>query len=349
MSGKLIVVVGGQFGSEAKGHVTEYLARKADPKHGLMSIRVAGSNAGHTVYDDNGNRLALRHVPVGVVLERGQLALAAGSEIDPEVLEAEIHHLEGLGHSVRSRLLIDPQATVITPDHQAAETYITTGTTGKGIGAARAARLLRQADTVASYDGMWLGTETNVATEAKQVLHEGGTVIIEGTQGFGLGLHAGWYPHSTSSDCRATDFLAMAGLSPWASYVRDFEVWVVYRVHPIRIAGNSGPLYGETTWDELRIKPEFTTVTKKMRRVGLWDEDLAQRAFIANGGPSPYVYTALMFLDYAFPELKGRSTVEAVPRGATMSWLKALAKGTGIDHFSLLGTGPFSMINLRES
>lgn len=299
VGGKLQVIVGGQFGSEAKGHVAAQLAKKDGD---LLAIRVAGNNAGHCVVDEAGEKWKLRHVPVAAVANPDAvLAIAAGSEVDPAVLHSEISSLEAAGYKVQERLMIDPQATLMEGKYLDTEVSILSGTTGKGIGAARAARALRQAQLVGRF-GDWLDGISlySVAAVAREHLAKGGAIQIEGTQGFGLGLHAGWYPHCTSSDCRAIDFLAMAGISPWSSTISELDIWVVLRTFPIRIAGNSGPLKGETTWDKLGLDPEWTTVTNKVRRVGEWDPDLARSAVQANGDD---VSVALMQVDYLFPEI----------------------------------------------
>ena len=129
-------------------------------------------------------------------------------------------------------------------------------------------------------------------------------VVIEGTQGYGLGLHTKHYPQCTSSDCRAIDFLAMAGISPWGHIV---EVWAVARMFPIRVAGNSGYLKGETTWEALGLPPEYTTVTQKVRRVGEWDPVLVAEAVRANGG-APHVRLALTMTDQRWPDLRDVNT-----------------------------------------
>lgn len=44
----------------------------------------------------------------------------------------------------------------------------------------------------------------------------------------------------------------------------------VMRPYPIRVAGDSGDIYPdqvETSWDEIGVEPELTTVTGKIRRV----------------------------------------------------------------------------------
>ena len=53
MAGRLIAVVGGQYGSEGKGAVAGYLSATSEAP--FMGIRVAGPNAGHTVYGKGPN------------------------------------------------------------------------------------------------------------------------------------------------------------------------------------------------------------------------------------------------------------------------------------------------------
>jgi hypothetical protein len=142
------------------------------------------------------------------------------------------------------------------------------------------------------------------------------SVIIEATQGYGLGLHAGWYPKCTSRDVRAIDALAEVGISPWQPGVDRVLVWVVFRPFPIRVAGDSGELRNETSWDDLGLPPEYTTVTQKVRRVGMWDPDLARQALWANGQTMPgnlnngVVRPVMMFADYIDSTLAGLEKVE---------------------------------------
>ena len=307
--GTLRVVVGGQYGSEAKGAVTGWLAHQLRAvQEPIIAVRVAGPNAGHSVVDPTGKKWALRQIPVAAVTNKGaKLVIAAGSEIDPPVLDAEITALDSAGFAVSKRLLIDGSATVITDDHKHEEGNAALteriGSTGKGIGAARASRVMRQAVTWEELSDSFQVTDTARYLQAQAV--EGDHILIEGTQGFGLGLHTENYPQTTSSDCRAIDFLAMCGLSPWGPGITDFQVWVVARAFPIRVAGNSGPLYEETTWEQLGLPSELTTVTQKVRRVGRWDQSLIQQAIWANGGPSQFVRLAYTMADQRFSRLAG--------------------------------------------
>lgn len=349
MSGKLTCVVGGQYGSESKGRVAGYLGRDG----GVTAVRVAGPNAGHTAYDARGHKWALRQIPVVAVTNpHAHLVIGQGSEIDLDVLADEIKRLDDAGFGVTHRLYIDHTATIVTPEMKEAEGHYggeltkRLGSTGKGVGAARSERIWRRAPVAADIDDL---DTCDTVGMLERCLAAGDHVLIEGTQGYGLGLHAGYYPFCTSSDCRAVDFLAMAGLSPWAPCVGELEVWVVARTFPIRVAGNSGPLYGETTWADLArmsngyIKPEQTTVTQMERRVGMWDAGLARSAVLANGGPT--VHVALAMFDYLYPYLAGATEVAVLSEGA-WSRIKAYEADLGA-RIGLIGTGPDSNIDLR--
>jgi adenylosuccinate synthase len=363
--GLIHVVVGGQFGSEAKGHVTAWLTKELSQIKAV--VRVAGPNAGHTAVL-NGKQWAFRQIPCAAIADPGiNLVIGAGSEIDPFVLAAEIDQLRGLGMDVRERLIIDDQATVIEDRHRNAEALggsgtgegsliETIGSTGKGVGAARANRIMRDAHTWGEYrkgfasNDPLKGLATGDTTHVLQTLLHGGDIIIEGTQGYGLGLHAGYYPYCTSSDCRAIDFLAMAGITP--TFENQVRIWPVFRTYPIRVAGNSGPMHRETTWEELAeqsggyIQPERTTVTQKIRRVGEWDSMLAQRAMQANGSTgwdARGIYPVLTFFDYVFPKLAGvtdRYVLED-DHYATISFYEAALQ----HRIAAVGTGPDSMIS----
>jgi len=188
----------------------------------------------------------------------------------------------------------------------------------------------------------------------RQRLVIGGNVQIEGTQGYGLGQHAGFYPYCTSSDCTAMDFLAMAGCPPWLATPDDLEIWVVYRTLPIRVAGNSGPLRHETTWEQVGQPEEYTTVTRKVRRVGLWDAVLARQAFLANGHQAgrANVFAALTMADYLAPGLAGCRNLGEIPDQSVHDQFDQIVSRYSKDIGALIrvvGTGPASVIDLRSS
>lgn len=350
--GTLDIVVGGQFGSEGKGAVGAWLARNTDTE---VAVRVAGPNAGHSAVDDKGVKWALRQIPVAAVVNHHlDIVLGAGSEIDENVLADEIQRLEAAGIPVTDRLYIDRSATVLTPSHIAQESggdiNARLGSTAKGIGAARADRIWRQAETwgVEDHaDALVRVGGVDTVKFLRSSLAIGLRVMLEGTQGYGLGLHTQNYPKCTSSDCRAVDFAAMAGVSPWAD-AGTTNAWVVLRTYPIRVAGNSGELHGELEWDTLsqisrgHIKPELTTVTQKTRRIGAWDPELAHEAIQANGGDSARV--ALTFFDYWYPELAGLTYPEALTPEHRVQI--EIVQNEINSEVELLGTGPDTMIFL---
>ena len=323
------VVVGGQFGSEGKGHFVAQLAKRLG--HPAV-VRTGGPNAGHTAYDKAGREWKLRQVPAAAVTSHGPLGIAAGSEIDLDVLESEVLALDEAGHDVSNRITVDAQATIVTDEHAAvdfSQLRERIGSTGKGIGAARADRIMRVASLY--------GGEGDTVGMLRRHMKHGHPVIIEASQGWGLGLHAGFYPFCTSRDVRAIDAMAEVGLSPAECKV---VTWVVFRPHPIRVAGNSGPLKSETSWVDLGIEPEYTTVTGKVRRVGAWDGELARAAMRANGGPGAWVRPVLMFADYVDPSIHG---VKKMPNGMIWPAFKGFEDDLETE-IHAFGTGPSTLI-----
>lgn len=360
---KIEVVVGGNAGSESKGHAAAYLALG---KESYTVVRVAGPNAGHSAYGViDGVKYALCQVPVaGVTNLDCKLVIAAGSEIDPEVLNREVDALDAAGYRATERLIIDSSATFMKPEYAQREQengmWERLGSTAHGIGEARAERIMRRAltwgqalalpeyaDLRAKYQG-----STMVRTDRylRSQLAEGHDVMIEGTQGYALGLHGKHYPKCTSSDTRSIDFLAMAGLSPWGLPDTTVEPWVVIRTYPIRVAGNSGDLGTELTWEELGertngyIKPELTTVTKKIRRIFDWNPELVREAIEANGGPE-VCQVFLGFFDYWYPELAGKNSRDDLT-AEHLSRLDQVARDIGV-YPAVIGTGADSRIDLR--
>lgn len=308
------VVAGGQFGSEGKGQIAGFICNQLAIKDlNTICVRVGGPNAGHTVYSIRDQKeWKFRHVPVAAVTHPTcHLHLGPGSEVDFAVLKEEIDLLEKDGYSIRDRISVSPHATVLKPEYIEEERLDFSlkehGSTHKGIGKARVERLHRTALTVK--DDTFHSRECGVIVWEPDY-HAFDRIVIEGTQGYGLGLHTKYYPYTTSGDARASDFLCQANICPWDSH-HKIQVTLVFRTYPIRIAGNSGPLHGETSFEDLGLDPEFTTVTKKKRRIGTWDPDLVETAIKDN---CPH-YIALNFCDYVNPELHMETNTEKIYNG----------------------------------
>ena len=315
------VIVGGQFGSEGKGKVAHFLAKKQGAS---VAVRVGGSNAGHTAYDEEGRKHTFRHLPTAALLPDVLCVLGPGSLIDPGVLAEEIDRI-GLPPE---RLRIDPMAFVMTEEHRAQEAASglteRIGSTASGTGAALVERIERlSSDNLARCHPLLqrfvAGPVRNVLREA---LDRNERVIVEGTQGFGLSnLQAADYPKATSRDTTAATFVAEAGISP----LDVDEVVLVIRAFPIRVAGDSGPLPKETTWEEVgsltnqRELLEHTTVTGCIRRVGEFHPAVVQAAIVANA-PTCIV---LNHVDYIGP--RSSEFVESVETsiGRRVDWIGA--------------------------
>lgn len=357
MTGKIQVIVGGQFGSEGKGHCAAELAiREAE----MLAIRTGGPNAGHTAYGElprPGARLGtsesreykLRQVPVAsVVNPRATCAISARSLVQLDLVEREAKET---GVPV---VVIDQAATILEPAHIAVEEgddALAWGSTRKGIGAARMDRIHRTARTFADAVPTLISNklvEADVAQLARNFLNGGATVQIEAAQGYGLGLHTGFYPKTTSADCRAIDALADVGISPWEFPTAEFEVWVVTRPYPIRVAGESGPLKYETSWQALGLPAERTTVTNKVRRVGEWDAQLVAEAVRANGMRGVKLW--MNMADHVFPYLSGLTSIHSLAvheRTEVRKWLDTITVQTGASVYAL-GTGPSTAIFLGD-
>lgn len=80
------------------------------------------------------------------------------------------------------------------------------------------------------------------------------------------------------------------------------DIILTIRTFPIRVEGNSGELKNELGWERLKQIPEFTSVTKKVRRVAEFDAEIVLRAIMSNR-PTKIV---LNHLDYI--EKEKRST-----------------------------------------
>jgi adenylosuccinate synthase len=290
------IVFGGQFGSEGKGKVALYFARKEKAKY---CVRVGGPNSGHTAYL-NTERLVFRTLPTGVVDEAVTAVLPAGSYIDLPILKQE---MEIMGLS-SERLLIDENAVVISDSFKVAEGAAkmrqSIGSTESGTCAAVIARIERGKGSrllARDFDEL-----KPFICDTKAILRRacdhGEKVIIEGTQGFGLSLlHTAEYPYATSRDTSASAFLSEVGLSPFDVE----EIVMVIRTFPIRVSGDSGPMRDEITWDVLRKElrrtddmTEHTPCTNRIRRVARFDAEVVRRS-IASNRPNVVV---LNHLDY---------------------------------------------------
>lgn len=134
---KSIAIIGGQWGDEGKGKLTDYFAQKAD----LVIRWTGGDNAGHTIEFDN-KQFKLSIIPSGVFNNASLSVIAAGCVVNLKKLVFEIEYLQSNNIDC-DNLCISSRCHVIFPYHlfqdQAEEAYRQQNqisTTKRGIGPA---------------------------------------------------------------------------------------------------------------------------------------------------------------------------------------------------------------------
>jgi len=323
------VLIGGQYGSEGKGHIAAYLSGEYD-----VLVRVGGPNAGHTVSGTSG-LYTYHHLPSGTKDTDAEILLGPGSTLYVKSLLAEIGDC-GL---TPDRLFIDPQAMIISNEDRQNEAGlrddISSTASGSGLAAARRIAGRGKKGTLLARDiaqlRPFVGTEPDFRGKTLARLElaysRGKSVLLEGTQGSGLSIFHGPYPYVTSRDTNVAGCLAEAGISP--SRVR--RILLVVRPTPIRVANpnpksgvlrralawagvqhasreknTSGPLKHETDLDTIakragldgaKLKEnEITSTTKRDRRVG-WFEWEQFRDACAINAPTDVVLTFADYID----------------------------------------------------
>lgn len=306
------VAVGGQYGSEGKGHFCSYLAPGYD-----MLVRVGGPNAGHWAALPKKTKYI--QLPSGTAANpNADLVIGAGATLYlPQVLK-EIADLGLTG----ARLSIDPQAMIIEDadlDYESGRGD-RIGSTKKGVGAATARKILGR------FDPSPLGAPVRLARNVgelkdfvrpavplfERAFAKGKKVFLEGTQGTDLSLHhavcpskdgpiaQGAWPNVTSRDTTAGGCLADAGIAPG----RVRRVIMVTRTYPIRVGGTSGPIARPISYKTISdrsgvpegdiAKTEKGTVSGNPRRMAEFDWEQVRRAASLNGATD----IALSFADY---------------------------------------------------
>ena len=292
------VIIGGQWGSEGKGHIASYLA----PEYSLL-VRVGGPNAGHKVFL-GGTPYTHHQLPSGTWRSHAKLLIAAGAVLNAEKLLTEIADCK----VDSERLSIDPQAMIISRGDIAHESRLVAniGSTGQGVGYATARRITGRGS------GIQLARDIKVLAPfirdtweiLEKAYQSGKKVLIEGTQGSGLSLYHGLYPHVTSRDTSVSGALSEAGVPPG----RVRKVIMTCRSYPIRVQSPEGKTSGdmgvEIDWKTVSKRShvnfnqlktaERTSTTNRDRRVAEFNWSMLRRAAALNGPTD----VALTFADY---------------------------------------------------
>lgn len=313
--GKITALIGGQYGSEGKGVIASHIANEYD-----IIVRVGSPNAGHTFYW-KGEKHVMQSIPCGWTNPNAVVVIGRGALINMKLLMQEIEHIKKYYPNFLKRLVIDAEAGILSEEFHEAEGGVNgemhkrIGSTGEGVGLARIARIQRDTSKFKRFKdvcdeyGLRECMEENTPEAIFSSNARGANVLLEGTQGSMLSLLHGYYPYVTSIDTNAAQICAEVGIAPTLLT----NVILVVRTYPIRVAGNSGYMKNEITWDAIsktmgRKVEEKTTVTKKVRRIAEWDDDIFVKACILNAPTE----IAVTFMDYVDPNVEGVDDVNVL-------------------------------------
>jgi adenylosuccinate synthase len=345
------VIVGGQYGSEGKGNIVNYLAPEYD-----VLVRVGGPNAGHKVFTDTGSSFTFHQIPSGALgNKKAFLVVGAGAVIDLHTLRKEINVLQ----LSSDRLIIDGQAIIIEDadiEWEKANLKEAIGSTASGVGNATSRKIIcRDPERLPKLARDIPELKTYVKDTIEffaDCIAKGRRIMLEGTQGTGLSLHHGSYPHVTSRVTTAPGCLAEAGLS--ARHVR--KVIMVCRTFPIRVGntdtGNtSGQMRQEIDLKEISRRSgididdlsntELTSTTKRKRRIAEFDWAQFRRSIVLNGPTD----IALTFVDYLSVKNRDAYRYEQL-NASTLRFIEELEKVGGLP-VSLISTA-FSHRNIID-
>lgn len=277
-----LCVYGGQYGSEGKGSVAEYLIREASHLHRpeaegqrptrdlkLVALGENSPNSGHTC-----SLGKTRNIPASSYFA-DTVVLGPDSAVQIETLLTDLASIKAATGKAPRVYIHEHAAFVCDADitNEASTGIIDrVSSTGSGSGAARMRKgYLRHEDAVIKSRATSIfaeqGFEVSVVSRWAylKIIEEcqREDCIFECSQGTLLDNNWGVFPYVTSRSTLPRTAIDRNGVAtiPW-SYCG------VYRTFPIRTGGPSGPTGGEeVTFESLKVAPEIATVTKRTRRI----------------------------------------------------------------------------------
>lgn len=324
-----VIVVDAFWGDSGKGKTCAHLATELDA---TLAVRAGvGTNAGASFTLPSGELVKQRQLPTAWVNPNTRLAVGPGVLVDPAVLHAEMDR-----YGLHGRTVVDPRCGLITEDDIAtdrSDPFLrgTVGTSGSGVGPARARYVDRRA-TQAGQDPALRPLCGDVAAEANRRAGAGETVLVESAQGTQLSLSYSFeYPCTTVKNCTTAAAVDDVGLD-WRLIG---EVVLVVKALPTRVG--EGPLPHEMPQAEAERRgiAEYGVNTGRPRRkASRIDPELLAYATMLNGPTQ----VALTFTDHLDPAMKGRTTPDAITR-PVHDVIRQVEEITGAP-VTLLDTGP---------
>lgn len=323
----LTTVVDLQFGSTGKGNIAVHLAHY---QKCTAAVTAWMPNAGHTAYYLGTKFVHSMLASSAVIPYMERIYIGPGSAIDIVKLQREYMNVVEFReqHGMAPiHLFIHEHAAICSPRDAAAEKHLglsNIGSTQKGsmaavdrkrlrdetqISVARQSTLVPMTDERSAGDNVLPMMPAHIPY-AQVISHREyierlaleTEVIVEGSQGYSLGLDHGFWPYVTSRNCTVTSTWDACAIPLDMTHHR-VNVGVA-RTYPIRVAnqtGSSGPGYPdqeETSWEALGLEPELTTVTQLPRRVFTFSHMQIEEALAM----SDINHMALTFVDYPHGE-----------------------------------------------
>lgn len=286
---KAEVVLDLQYGSTGKGLVC---AKLGETGRFDAAVCAWGPNSGHTAFSGQ-HKCVHTMLPISAIAHGGptRLFMAPGSLVSLDGVIDDAHSLSAVRPHEHFKVHIHEHASWVTADCASNEQRYAfkIGSTQKGTGEALIRKLRREgmggvmgcdeatralSDFTASLSNVEIAVVS--AAHWETLLHSSKHVLVEGAQGFSLGLNSGFYPYCTTRECTLAQILSDCLMAP----SQVVKVWGVARTFPIRVAnrydasgiqiGSSGPCFSdqrELSWEDVGMPAETTTVTKLPRRV----------------------------------------------------------------------------------
>lgn len=267
---KADVIIDLQYGSTGKGLLAGYLAHERQYD---IAVSANMPNAGHTYITKEGIKFINKVLPSAATSPKvKKVFIGPNAVFSKEQLFKEIRDLEDAGIKIRNRLVIHPNAVVLSEEHIKSEASLSgIASTMQGSAAATVDKMMRTAGSMpVAASNKDLHPYLIYQEDWLEEMYRANKILVEGSQGYSLGINTQFYPYTTSRSCTPAAFMDYCGVP-----IRFLaNVYGVARTFPIRVGntenGTSGPVYGdqhELEWDELEQEAETTTVTGRIRRV----------------------------------------------------------------------------------
>ena len=265
MDKNIDVIIGLQYGDEAKGKITHRLAK--NNYKGVFRFN-GGGNAGHTIYHE-GEKYVTHLIPCGVFY--GKLSIIGnGCVLNVEAFFKELEYLKK--NFDTSLVKIATNTHILTDAHKEEDSKdISIGTTRTGNGPCYRDKYNRK------------GIRAEQISELKPYLIQmedlpSGDYLAEGAQAFGLDIDWGDYPYVTSSHCGIGSVL-LNGFN----HKQIRKVYGVMKAYSTYVGMKSFEP-SDDVFKLIREKgKEYGATTGRPRQCNWLDLDLVKRAINMNG------------------------------------------------------------------